>query len=468
MKTMLKLALLIPLLVMFFSTDAEANRYNNRKFNYFYKSLRYDGSWIEMDRGFYVWKPRVYDYNWRPYANGNWIWTSEGWYWNSYESFGHIVYHYGRWYNDPYYGWVWVPGYQWAPAWVEWRYFDNYIGWAPLHPYVNFSIHTGIFISNTYYLDLYYWNYVNVNNFCNNNLYNHYVDVYKIRDNHYKTRSDYGARYENERVVNRGVEPSEIERRTGQRVVSRDIIREDFTGDRTRGVEVSDSRIVVRNDVSGSRDINDRSYDNADYEIKRAERSSSIETRNIDESSRSVDIKRDETTVRDDSRNNQNSGRDTRTDNNNSRSTEVKTDNNSRNSGSGTSTKKEPVIDNSGRRSTETNSGSTRSSGTTTGTTGRNTEVKSETRTNNSSTETKGRTSSGSTSGRNTEVKSETRTNNSSTETKGRTTSGSNSGRNTEVKENRSTESRNNSNSGTKESSSSRSSGSSTERNRTR
>lgn len=467
MKTMLKLALLIPLLVMFFSTDAEANRYNNRKFNYFYKSLRYDGSWIEMDRGFYVWKPRVYDYNWRPYADGNWIWTSEGWYWNSYESFGHIVYHYGRWYNDPYYGWVWVPGYQWAPAWVEWRYFDNYIGWAPLHPYVNFSIHTGIFISNTYYLDLYYWNYVNVNNFCNNNLYNHYVDVYKIRDNHYKTRSDYGARYENERVVNRGVEPSEIERRTGQRVVSRDIIREDFTGDRTRGVEVSDSRIVVRNDVSGSRDINDRSFDNADYEIKRAERSSSIETRNIDESSRSVDIKRDETTVRDDSRNNQNSGRDTRIDNNNSRGTEVKRDNNG-GSSSGSSTKKEPVIDNSTKRSSETNSGSTRSSGTTTGSTGRNTEVKKETRTNNSSTETRGGTTSGSTSGRSTEVKSETRTNNSSTETKGRTTSGSNSGRNTEVRENRSTESRSNSNSGTRESSSSKSSGSSTERNRTR
>jgi len=31
-------------------------------------------------------------------------------------------------------GWVWVPGYEWAPAWVSWRYGDEYVGWAPLPP----------------------------------------------------------------------------------------------------------------------------------------------------------------------------------------------------------------------------------------------------------------------------------------------------------------------------------------------
>ena len=31
-------------------------------------------------------------------------------------------------------GWVWVPGYTWAPAWVSWRYGDGYAGWAPLPP----------------------------------------------------------------------------------------------------------------------------------------------------------------------------------------------------------------------------------------------------------------------------------------------------------------------------------------------
>ncbi len=31
-------------------------------------------------------------------------------------------------------GWFWVPGDEWAPAWVDWRYGDDYIGWAPLPP----------------------------------------------------------------------------------------------------------------------------------------------------------------------------------------------------------------------------------------------------------------------------------------------------------------------------------------------
>ena len=32
------------------------------------------------------------------------------------------------------FGWLWVPGYEWAPAWVSWRKSDDYVGWAPLPP----------------------------------------------------------------------------------------------------------------------------------------------------------------------------------------------------------------------------------------------------------------------------------------------------------------------------------------------
>ena len=32
------------------------------------------------------------------------------------------------------YGWFWVPGDTWAPAWVQWRYSDDYVGWAPIGP----------------------------------------------------------------------------------------------------------------------------------------------------------------------------------------------------------------------------------------------------------------------------------------------------------------------------------------------
>jgi hypothetical protein len=29
---------------------------------------------------------------------------------------------------------VWIPGYEWAPAWVSWRYGPSYVAWAPLGP----------------------------------------------------------------------------------------------------------------------------------------------------------------------------------------------------------------------------------------------------------------------------------------------------------------------------------------------
>jgi hypothetical protein len=37
------------------------------------------------------------------------------------------------------YGWSWVPGTVWAPAWVTWSYGNNYVGWAPLPPTVVFD-----------------------------------------------------------------------------------------------------------------------------------------------------------------------------------------------------------------------------------------------------------------------------------------------------------------------------------------
>src|SRR6266496_1683468 len=37
------------------------------------------------------------------------------------------------------YGWVWIPGTVWAPAWVTWTYNDNYVGWAPLPPSIVFG-----------------------------------------------------------------------------------------------------------------------------------------------------------------------------------------------------------------------------------------------------------------------------------------------------------------------------------------
>ena len=74
--------------------------------------------------------------DWRPYRDGHWVWTDRGWYWDSNEPFGWATYHYGRWTRLRGTGWCWVPGRQWAPAWVSWRESSDHVGWAPLPPEV--------------------------------------------------------------------------------------------------------------------------------------------------------------------------------------------------------------------------------------------------------------------------------------------------------------------------------------------
>jgi hypothetical protein len=103
-------------------------------FQTFYDSLSSLGNWVQTDDYGYVWQPNVQDPNWAPYTDGNWVYTDDGWTWNSNEPFGWATYHYGRWVNLDGSGWAWVPGYTWAPAWVSWRYGDGYVGWAPLPP----------------------------------------------------------------------------------------------------------------------------------------------------------------------------------------------------------------------------------------------------------------------------------------------------------------------------------------------
>ncbi|MEY2543956.1 MAG: hypothetical protein QOE81_1417 [Verrucomicrobiota bacterium] len=103
--------------------------------DFFYNNLE-GGSWVEVGNYGYCWQPdvAVSDSSWRPYADGYWAYTDEGWTWVSYEDFGWATYHYGRWVRLADYGWVWRPGYEWGPAWVSWRFGGGYAGWAPLPP----------------------------------------------------------------------------------------------------------------------------------------------------------------------------------------------------------------------------------------------------------------------------------------------------------------------------------------------
>jgi hypothetical protein len=102
-------------------------------FDTFHAPLAAHGQWVVSGSYGTVWRPYAVA-GWRPYYYGRWEWTDEGWLWVSDEPFGWAVYHYGRWAWEPAWGWVWVPGYQWAPAWVSWRYGGDAIGWAPLAP----------------------------------------------------------------------------------------------------------------------------------------------------------------------------------------------------------------------------------------------------------------------------------------------------------------------------------------------
>jgi hypothetical protein len=92
-----------------------------------------EGDWVEAGNYGYCFRPRVSE-DWRPYRNGHWVWTDRGWYWDSGERFGWATYHYGRWVDIRGTGWCWVPGNQWAPAWVSWRESDEHIGWLLFRP----------------------------------------------------------------------------------------------------------------------------------------------------------------------------------------------------------------------------------------------------------------------------------------------------------------------------------------------
>ena len=101
-------------------------------FGVFFDGLAPYGAWTDHPRLGMVWSPDVAP-GWRPYSDGRWAFAAdEGWTWLGDEPWAWAPYHYGNWMFDPVAGWLWVPGYdEWAPAVVDWRVTDDWIGWAP-------------------------------------------------------------------------------------------------------------------------------------------------------------------------------------------------------------------------------------------------------------------------------------------------------------------------------------------------
>ncbi len=109
----------------------------------FYDQLAPYGTWVQDDYYGDVWIPNV-DEDFRPYAtNGYWAQTEYGNTWVSDYPWGWATFHYGRWHYDDYYGWEWIPGHHWAPAWVSWRHGGGYYSWAPLDAGISISISIG-------------------------------------------------------------------------------------------------------------------------------------------------------------------------------------------------------------------------------------------------------------------------------------------------------------------------------------
>lgn len=245
--------------------DADIN------FGYFYENLSPYGEWIQIENDLYGWHPYDVSDDWRPYSRGRWKWTSYGWFWDSFEPFGWATYHYGRWILDDYYGWLWIPDYEWGPSWVEWRYDDDYIGWAPLPPYASFRIGFGLRFSFEWHSPFSHWNFVRFNHFCNDRLFDFFVD-HNRRDFFFertKYRNNYSSR--DGRIFNGGIDRNIIERRGGERIREADIRATSDLREVGRNNPGGDSYVRAfrpsNNDVSRARDIEIKNFKRADRDV---------------------------------------------------------------------------------------------------------------------------------------------------------------------------------------------------------
>lgn len=207
---------------------------------FFYDDLAQYGNWVQRPQYGWVWTPRVERSSWRPYEDGHWAWTDEGWTWISDEPYGWATYHYGRWYYDPDYGWEWIPGNEWAPAWVSWQESDDYIGWAPLPPSVDFR--PGITLSIRLAPEAYV--FVQSRQFLAPRIVDYIVPRAQYGTIFPRTRNVTRYNRVNNRIFNQGVAVERIQRVTG-RPVTRYRIANQGANDRHRGTRIVQNQVTV-------------------------------------------------------------------------------------------------------------------------------------------------------------------------------------------------------------------------------
>ena len=166
----------------------------------FYDELSPYGQWVYDPEYGNVWVPNEGG-DFRPYGTrGHWVMTDYGNTWVSEDPWGWACYHYGRWTYNGYYGWIWVPGYEWAPAWVSWRYGGGYCGWAPLSPEYSVGVGYGcpdswwVFVGPQYMYRHDYYNYWRGENYNRQYLRQTTVINNVYVDNHTHVQYNFGPR----------------------------------------------------------------------------------------------------------------------------------------------------------------------------------------------------------------------------------------------------------------------------------
>ncbi|GHB55127.1 DUF6600 domain-containing protein [Persicitalea jodogahamensis] len=263
-KTFLLLAFLT--LGLLGTQKAQAQRGGAVNFQYFYNELSPYGSWSSDPRYGSVWTPYDVGRNFQPYGtDGRWVMTEFGNTWVSDFSWGWATFHYGRWFYDDYRGWAWVPGYEWGPAWVDWRSNNDYYGWAPMWP--------GVRVGVSFNIPLNYWVFIPRRHLFNRNVFGYCVPRYRynsffgrttvINNYYYNDNRNYQYSYgpsrgEVERVTRGTIPTYRAEEIRGNRYASNN---GSGTSNRTYRADDTSRSGLDRQSRDNSGSINGRTYD---------------------------------------------------------------------------------------------------------------------------------------------------------------------------------------------------------------
>jgi hypothetical protein len=166
--------------------------------------------------------------------------------WMPSESWGWATTHYGRWFNSKEHGWVWMPGYQWSPSWVQWRVSDDYVGWVGLSPKAKWKSETGINSANYKYKNNSEdWVFVSKENFLNDVSSSNAVS--KTQNQSLVTNSNQVLEVKSgdNGLVHSGPELNDIEKRTNRTIKPRAI---KFIKERRNSFVISDEVNVSKSD----------------------------------------------------------------------------------------------------------------------------------------------------------------------------------------------------------------------------